>query len=45
MLDREKVLEWIEDNRFHTATGCEVISFKALKQSITNGDLDVKEEK
>ena len=50
MLDREKVLEWIENNAFdyHYQGGRPprlVIMSNDLKQSITNGDFDVKEEK
>lgn len=55
MLDREKVLEWIEkekqDSFYKGRSGDEFPPYEVhqeiisdLKQAITNGDFDVKEE-
>lgn len=45
MLDREKVLEWIEKSKYKDPYGDDCVDVICFKNSITNGDFDVKEEK
>ena len=44
MLDREKVLEWIENNLVRIDWEGEYIKPSELIDAITNGDFDVKED-
>ena len=45
MLDREKLIEWIENHKDYHFNYVWLIDYLWLKTAITNGDLDVKEEK